>query len=64
MLEDRLPIIIIMVLCLVMSAYFSATETAFSSMSRTRVRTLAEKGKKKAKKQKTIESASLFDNNE
>ena len=48
MLEDRLPIIIIMVLCLVMSAYFSATETAFSSMSRTRVRTLAEKGKKKA----------------
>ena len=48
MLEDRLSIIIIMVLCLVMSAYFSATETAFSSMSRTRVRTLAEKGKKKA----------------
>ena len=32
-----------------MSAYFSATETAFSSLNRTKIRTLAEKGKKKAK---------------
>ncbi len=40
--------IIIMALCLVMSAYFSATETAFSSMNKTRLRALSEKGYKKA----------------
>lgn len=40
--------IIIMVICLVMSAYFSATETAFSCANKTRLRALAEKGNKKA----------------
>ncbi|MBQ7779658.1 MAG: HlyC/CorC family transporter [Clostridia bacterium] len=39
----------IMLFCVMMSAYFSATETAFSSLNRTKIRTLAEKGKKKAK---------------
>ncbi len=39
----------IMLFCVIMSAYFSATETAFSSLNRTKIRTLAEKGKKKAK---------------
>ncbi len=33
-----------MVVCLLLSAYFSATETAFSSASTTRLKTLAEKG--------------------
>jgi CBS domain containing-hemolysin-like protein len=33
-----------------MSGYFSATETAFSSLNRTRIRTLVEKGNKKAKR--------------
>jgi len=40
--------IIVMVLCVIMSAYFSATETAFSSLNRTRLKTLAEKENKKA----------------
>lgn len=38
-----------MAACLVLSAYFSATETAFSSANGTKLRTLAEKGSKKAK---------------
>ena len=40
--------IIIMLICLVFSAYFSATETAFSCANKTRLRALAEKGNKKA----------------
>lgn len=40
--------IIIMVICLIFSAYFSATETAFSCSNKTRLRALAEKGNKKA----------------
>ena len=37
-----------MAVCLILSAYFSATETAFSSANTTRLKTLAEKGNKKA----------------
>ena len=39
------------VLCLliVLSAYFSATETAFSSLNRIRVKNMASEGNKKAK---------------
>ena len=48
MLSDYLPHIIIMAVCLIMSAYFSATETAFSTMSKTRLKTLAEKDNKRA----------------
>ena len=44
---DTLSLIII-VFCIVMSAYFSATETAFSSLNRIRVKNMAEKGNKKA----------------
>lgn len=40
--------IIIMVICLIGSAYFSATETAFSCANKTRLRAMAEKGNKKA----------------
>ena len=40
--------IIIMAVCLVLSAYFSATETAFSSVNKTRLKALSEKGNKKA----------------
>ena len=39
---------IIMAACLLMSAYFSATETAFSTLSKTKLKTLAEKGNKRA----------------
>ncbi|MBR4885434.1 MAG: DUF21 domain-containing protein, partial [Lentisphaeria bacterium] len=37
------------VFLLAMSAYFSASETAYSSMNRTRMKTLAEKGTRGAK---------------
>lgn len=40
--------IIIIVIFILFSAYFSATETAFSSFNKTRMKTLAEKGDRKA----------------
>ena len=40
--------IIAMVACVICSAFFSATETAFPSYNRTRIKTLAEKGSKRA----------------
>lgn len=40
--------LIIILICTVMSAYFSATETAFSSLNRIRIKNMAEKGDKKA----------------
>ena len=47
-MEQYIPHIAIMVVCLILSAYFSATETAFSTMSKTRIKTLAEKGNRRA----------------
>ena len=40
--------IVVILVCIVFSAYFSATETAFSSFNRIRMKNLAEKGNKKA----------------
>ena len=40
--------ILAMAVCLIMSAYFSATETAFSSLNKTRLKVLADNGNKKA----------------
>lgn len=40
--------LIIIVVCIILSAYFSATETAFSTFNRIRMKTLAEKGNKRA----------------
>ena len=40
--------LILMGLMVLLSAYFSATETAFSTMNKTRLRTLVEKGNKRA----------------
>ena len=48
MLSELLPSILAMVFCVIMSAYFSATETAFSSLNKTRLKALSEKGNKKA----------------
>lgn len=45
--SDTLSLIIIL-FCIIMSAYFSATETAFSSLNRIRVKNMAEKGDRKA----------------
>ena len=39
----------IMAVLVILSGYFSATETAFSSFNKTRLKTLAEKGNKRAK---------------
>ena len=38
----------IMVVCLILSSFFSATETAFSAMNTTKLKTLAEKGNENA----------------
>lgn len=40
--------IIIIVVCVILSGYFSATETAFSTCNRIRLKNMAEKGNKKA----------------
>ncbi len=42
------PKLLVTIVCLILSAYFSATETAFSTINKIRVKNLAEKGNKKA----------------
>lgn len=39
-----------MCVCIILSAYFSATETAFSSLNKNRLKAMAEKGNRRAKK--------------
>ena len=62
--------IILMAVLVLLSAYFSATETAFSTMNKTRLRTMAEKGNKRAQltltlgeKYDTLLSTILIGNN-
>ena len=45
---DHIGSILVMAACLAMSAYFSATETAFSSLNRNRLKVLADSGNKRA----------------
>ena len=45
---DHLSSIAAMVICVILSGYFSATETAFSSVNKTRLKAMAEKGDRKA----------------
>lgn len=59
MISDHIPTIILMVALVIMSAYFSATETAFSTINKTRLRTLADKGDKKA--ERVLDLAEQFD---
>ena len=40
--------IIIILVCIILSGYFSATETAFSTFNRIRMKNMAEKGNKRA----------------
>ncbi|MBQ2735747.1 MAG: HlyC/CorC family transporter [Clostridia bacterium] len=40
--------LVIMLICIIMSAYFSAAETAFSTLNKTRIRALVEKGNRRA----------------
>lgn len=48
-MNDDTVSILIIIACVVMSAYFSATETAFSSLNRIRIKNMAEKGDKRAR---------------
>lgn len=50
----------IIVVCLVFSAYFSATETAFTSLNRIRMKNLANEGNQRAKK--VLELEDRYDN--
>ena len=47
-MENETISLIIIVVSIIMSAYFSATETAFSSLNRIRIKNMAEKGNKRA----------------
>lgn len=51
--------ILFMVLCLIFSAYFSATETAFSSLNKTRLKAMVENGNKRA--ERTLKLAEKYD---
>ena len=48
-MNDDTVSLFIIIACVVMSAYFSATETAFSSLNRIRIKHMAEKGDKRAR---------------
>lgn len=48
-MESNLSSALIMALLVALSAYFSATETAFSSLNRTRLKSMAEKGSRRAR---------------
>ncbi len=43
-------IVLFYILCLIFAAYFASSETAFTAVSKVKLRTLADKGNKKAKK--------------
>lgn len=55
----NIPYLVIMTVCLILSAYFSATETAFLSLNKTRLKTMSEKGDKKA--ERTLKVAENYD---
>ena len=48
--SSMLPSILLYVLFLLLSAYFAATETAYTAVSKVRMRTMADKGNKRAKR--------------
>lgn len=45
---DDLPCLIIIVICIILSAFFSASETAYTSVNKIRLKTQAENGDKRA----------------
>ena len=47
-MDGHLIQILIMIALLAMSSFFSATETSFSALNRTRLKNMAEKGNKRA----------------
>ncbi len=46
--DDSIPSVLLIIILVFCSSYFSATETAFSCLNRTRLKTLAEKGNRRA----------------
>ena len=57
--EHSIILLVIIAFCVIMSAYFSATETSFSSLNKIRLKTMAEDGNKKA--QRALKLAENFD---
>ncbi len=57
--SNSLTMLIVLIICICFSSLFSATETAFSSMNRIRMKSWAEEGDRKAKR--TLELAEEFD---
>lgn len=58
-MDNNFVMIIVIAFLILMSAYFSATETAFSSLSRIRMKNLANSGSKKA--ENTLDLAEDYD---
>ena len=58
-MEDSISSILILVLLITMSAYFSATETAYSSLNKIKLKSIANKGNKKA--QLALELSEKYD---
>ena len=50
MISEKIIYLVAIAILICLSAYFSATETAFSSLNKTRLKTLAEKGNGRAKR--------------
>ena len=59
MITEYIPSIIAILICVILSAYFSATETAFSSLNKTRLKVLAENGSARA--QQALNLAEKYD---
>lgn len=57
---DSYGLIVVFVVCMVLSAYFSASETAFSTSNRIRLKSMAQDGNKKAAK--TLKIIDDYDN--
>lgn len=57
---DSYGLIVVFVVCVVLSAYFSASETAFSTSNRIRLKSMAQDGNKKAAK--TLKIIDDYDN--
>ncbi|MGI6029365.1 MAG: HlyC/CorC family transporter [Candidatus Heteroscillospira sp.] len=58
-MNEHITTLVIMAVLVLLSAYFSATETAFSSMNRTRIKSMADYGDKRA--QRVLELSSDYD---
>ena len=57
--SSHIPLVIAIVILIVGSAYFSATETAFSSLNRIRMKNMAADGNKRA--QLALDMADQYD---